>query len=125
MKQEVTRMHKKPEKGQEAWSLDDVVYKTEVKEKDFESIKETYTEGVLINGLFLEGCRWFKNGLDDSEPKKMFAPLPILYVSATTKKGKGNDAERLNNSYSCPVYKYPRRTDKYLVFRVNLPCEGS
>lgn len=39
MKQEVTRMHKKPEKGQEAWALDDVEYKTDVKEKekDFEN----------------------------------------------------------------------------------------
>ena len=118
-------MHKKPEKGQEAWSLDDVVYKTEVKEKekDFESIKENVTEGVLIHGLFLEGCRYNKSALDESEGKKMFAPLPILYVTATAKKGKGTDAERMNTSYSCPVYKYPRRTDKYLVFRVNLPCE--
>lgn len=41
MKQEVTRMHKKPEKGGEAWSLDDVVYKSEVtKEKDYENIKD-------------------------------------------------------------------------------------
>lgn len=36
MKQEVTRMHKKAEKGQEAWSLDDVIYKTEVREREYE-----------------------------------------------------------------------------------------
>jgi len=29
-------MHKKPEKGQEAWSLDDVVYKTDVKEREYD-----------------------------------------------------------------------------------------
>jgi len=35
MKQEVTRNHKKGDgKGGEAWSLDDVVYSTTVKEKD-------------------------------------------------------------------------------------------
>ena len=51
MKQEVTRMHKKPEKGQEAWSLDDVIYKTEVKEKDFESIKEKYVDFIFLGIL--------------------------------------------------------------------------
>ncbi len=29
------------------------------------------------------------------------------------------------NIYDCPVYKYPRRTDKYFVFDVKLPCEGT
>jgi len=79
---------------------------------------------VLVHGLFLEGCRWAKSGLENSEPKKMYAPLPILYVSAINKK-KAVDPERMSNTYNCPVYKYPRRTDKYLVFRVGLPCEGS
>jgi dynein heavy chain len=25
--------------------------------------------------------------------------------------------------YFCPVYKYPKRNDKYLIFRVNLKCD--
>ena len=28
-----------------------------------------------------------------------------------------------SNLYNCPVYKYQCRQDKYLIFRVNLPCE--
>ena len=124
MKQEVTRMHKGKEKGEkEAWSLDDVVYMTQVKDKDYENIKDPSSEGVYIHGLFLEGCRWFRNSLDDPEPKKLFAPLPILFVTAINKK-KGAD-DKMPTTYSCPVYKYPRRTDKYLIFRLNLPCEGS
>jgi dynein heavy chain len=71
----------------------------------------------------LEGGRWYKNSLDDPEPKKLFAPLPILYVTAISKK-KGAD-DRASALYSCPVYKYPRRSDKYLVFRVGLNCEGT
>jgi len=39
-------------------------------------------EGVFIHGLFLEGGRWHKSGLEDAEPKKLYAPLPILHVSA-------------------------------------------
>jgi dynein heavy chain len=25
--------------------------------------------------------------------------------------------------YFCPVYKYPKRNDRYLIFRVNLKCD--
>jgi len=53
----------------------------------------------------------------------MFANLPILYVTAVNKKKSGD--EKSSNLYNCPVYKYPRRNDKYLIFRVFLPCEGT
>lgn len=49
----------------------------------------------------------------------MFFPLPILHVTAINKKKMGDD----RSSYDCPVYKYPRRTDKYLIFRVKLPSD--
>jgi len=128
MKQEVTRMHKGQKgpggKDQEAWSLDDVSYFTQVKEKEYDMIRDIQQEGCYITGLFLEGCRWNKNMLDEAEPKKMFAPLPILYVTAINNKKKP-DADKMSASYNCPVYKYPRRTDKYLVFRVPLNCEGT
>jgi len=53
----------------------------------------------------------------------MFSPLPILYVTAINKK-KGAGQDRETNSYKCPVYKYPRRTDKYIIFRVDLNCDS-
>jgi len=46
--------------------------------------------------LFLEGGRYAKNGLEDAEPKKLFAPLPILYVTAVNKKKGAADAERMS-----------------------------
>jgi len=130
MKQEVTRMHKGPapgavgrgaDKDKEAWSLDDVIYHTVVKEHNFEQIKDPQSEGVYVRELFLESATWGKGGLEDPPEKKNFYPLPLLYVTAITKK-KGADTDKMSNSYSCPVYKYPRRTDKYLIFRVNLEC---
>ena len=48
--------------------------------------------------------------------------MPILYVTAINKKKGDND--KSNSLYNCPVYKYHRRTDKYLIFRVGLPCDG-
>jgi dynein heavy chain len=124
MKQEVTRMHKGGGKDKEGWSLDDVAYHSIVKEREYESIKDIQSEGVYIHGLSIEGARYAKNGLDDPEPKKLFAPLPILYVTAINKK-KNPEGERMAATYSCPVYKYPKRTDRYIIFRVGLPCEGS
>jgi len=55
----------------------------------------------------------------------MAYPLNILHVSAaSTSSRRGPDAERRENAYNCPVYKYPMRTDKYLIFRVQLPIVG-
>ena len=51
----------------------------------------------------------------------MFSDLPILYVTA---KKKGGAEGKSSNFYPCPVYKYPRRTDKYLIFRVPLQCDN-
>jgi len=47
-----------------------------------------------VYGLSLEGCRWNKNMLDESLPKEMFAPLPILYVTAASMKGKKVEADK-------------------------------
>ena len=104
----------------EAWSLDDVVYYTQVREPSIEMIKDKDTaEGVFIRDLYLESAFWGKGGLEDPPEKKNFYQLPILYVSCNRKKEEGLKSSTV---YACPVYKYPRRTDKYLIFRVNLEC---
>lgn len=96
MKQEVTRMHKgggKATSGGDsgAWSLDEVAYTSTVKEKEQELIKEGRdkdVEGVYIRELILEGARWSKGNLDNSRPREMFAPLPLLHVTAMSTKTK-------------------------------------
>ena len=37
-----------------------------------------------MHGLFLDGCAWSakENRLVDAEPKKLFHPLPVLYITA-------------------------------------------
>lgn len=124
--QEVTRAHKKADKGGDAWSLDDVQQTAQVKMdmKTTEGIKDSPPEGVYIFGLYLEGARMGKQGLDDSEPKKMFSELPVVHISADL-KSKSKESDKGNSPYACPVYKYPRRTDKYLVTKINLQCEGT
>jgi len=30
----------------------------------------------------------------------------------------------MSSTYLCPVYKYPKRADRYIIFKVPLNCEG-
>lgn len=39
-------------------------------------------------------------------------------------KGKQDDRSLEKSSYFCPVYKYPKRNDRYLIFRVYLKCDA-
>lgn len=147
MKQEVARTKK--DKG--GWALDEVVYDTEVTrdvisndDGRIENIKlQTPTEGVLIHGLFLEGGGWNKSEkrLEDSEPKQLYCTFPIMHVTAAfqprnvkenernpmgggASKFKTDIATKIKTWYDCPIYKYPRRSDRYLIFRTYLKPEG-
>jgi dynein heavy chain len=120
MKQEVTRLHKA-----ESWALDDVAYYTEVTEFErLEQVRSKPKEGVYIHGLFLDGAAWSKSegSLVESAPKELFAALPVLYVTAKTKSELRNSREMFGTMgpYECPCYKYRARTDRYLIFMVNL-----
>ena len=121
MRQEVTRAH-----AADRWALDDVQFHTEVTEFiNSEAVKKPAVEGALIHGLFLDGAAWSRaaNTLVESEPKKLFATLPVLYVTAITshqKKGKAGEYGGFGPAIT-PVYKYPVRQDRFLIFEVNLP----
>lgn len=56
--------------------------------QEFENLKESPSEGVYIYGLYLDGCAWSgrENKLVDSEPKKLYHPLPVLYVTGVQAK---------------------------------------
>jgi dynein heavy chain, axonemal len=62
--------------------------------------------GCYVYGLFIEGCRWhYENHcLDDSRPKELFSPLPIMHLLPTE--------DRVDNSqaYQCPLYKVVSRS---------------
>ena len=80
MKQEVNRKH-----AGDRWALDDVVMTAEVlhQPRDADAIREPPGEGVYLYGLFLDGAAWSprEGRLVDSDPKKLFCPLPVLHVT--------------------------------------------
>jgi len=138
MKQEVTRQHRN-----EKWSLDEVDYKTDVMKEiipgddgriEGKQIKSV-DEGVLIHGLYLEGSQWHKNDkrFEEQTSKDLFFPFPIIHVSAestnkelmdkaASKKADAGNKDKTH--FFTPVYKYPKRNDKYLIFRCYLKAEG-
>jgi dynein heavy chain len=103
MKQEVSRKH-----AADKWALDDVVMTSEVTHppKEFESLKDSPSEGVYIYGLYLDGCAWSgrENKLVDADPKKLYHPLPVLFVTgvqvrpmrASCPSGSGCQPKRMN-----------------------------
>ncbi|KAK9794950.1 hypothetical protein WJX73_010224 [Symbiochloris irregularis] len=104
MKQEVNRKH-----AGDKWALDDVVMVAEVTHpaREAEQIKDAPAEGVYIHGLYLDGCAWStkENRLVDAEPKKLFNPLPVLYVTGVQAK----DVKKAG-TFDCPVYRVKQRT---------------
>lgn len=140
MKQEVTRQNKA-----NGWSLDQVDIKTEpIKDRvtdnpesgrlDGKSLTAK-SEGVLIHGLFLEGCQWnySEQRLEEQTQKDIYYLFPIMWATAVSTavdpnaRGpakKQDQAAIEKTQYLCPVYKYPKRNDKYLVFRCYLKADA-
>jgi len=116
VQQEVTRRH-------QGWALDGVQLNTEVMsiEKEDADRKESLAEGVYVWGLFLEAAAWDKKGskLIDAPPKKLFCPVPCVFVTAIDKK----DAGKITGQYLCPVYTIPNKTGLNFVFTANIKTE--
>lgn len=85
-------------------------------------MKKGPEEGIYIYGLYLDGCKWDKEKtrLVDSDPKVLFAPLPVLLVSACLQSSKKLDAD---HTYICPLYKNPKRTGLNFITEVELKTE--
>jgi len=117
MKQEVNRKH-----AAEKWALDDVVMSSEVTHppKEVEALRDAPNEGVYVYGLYLDGCAWSgkENRLVDSEPKKLFHALPVLFVTGVQQKDVKKDG-----IYDCPTYRVKKRTGLNFITTFQLRTE--
>ena len=88
------------------WPLDKTVVITEVTKKTAEQLEAPSRDGAFVHGLTLEGCRLDEKTLvlDDSRPKELFYPMPVILIKAVTA-----DKADVKESYKCPVYKTERR----------------
>jgi len=83
----------------------------------------------------LEGAQWHKTDkrFEEQTTKDLFFNFPIIHISAETtnkelmdkaasKKADAGSKEKTH--FFCPIYKYPKRNDRYLIVRVYLKAEG-
>lgn len=81
----------------------------------------------------MEGASWNKGQryLEESKGKELHYNFPNLKIYATCpsaeQKGPGAPKKEVRDTskdYNCPVYKYPMRSDKYLITKFNLRAEA-
>ena len=108
--------------AKENWALDDVINSSEVLRQERDEVKKGPDEGIYIYGLFLDCARWEKpkDRLADSEPKVLFAPLPVLWITGCLASALKGDK---NMYYTCPCYKAPKRTGLNYITAVDLRTE--
>merc|ERR1712072_48060 len=124
-RQEVCRKH-----SRDNWALDDVINSSEVLKQERDEVRKGPEEGVYIYGLFVDGARWEKqkDKLVDSDPKVLFAALPVLWITgsvSTTGKGPSSPFVDVPGRYSCPMYKAPKRTGINFITSVDLRSEDA
>ncbi|KAL7998900.1 putative AAA+ ATPase domain, dynein heavy chain region D6 P-loop domain-containing protein [Plasmopara halstedii] len=69
--------------------------------KNVQELNQSPTDGVYIDGLWLQGAKWSTTHglLEDAIPGEMFAPMSIVHFLPTT----STSTEK--SMYACPVYK--------------------
>jgi len=78
---------------------------------------------MLIYGLFIEGATW--GGVLQDDPD-VNSRTPIIKFPVINCIGQITDNNKTQSGvYPCPLYKYPRRTDKYHIIDVGLKISGN
>lgn len=78
---------------------------------------------MMIYGLFIEGAVWGGVLQDDPDvnSRTPIIKFPIINVIG----GVVDSNKTQTGTYPCPLYKYPKRTDKYHIIDVGLKISGN
>ena len=98
--------------------LNRLYIQTDITKRFENETEDAPREGTLVTGLFLDGARWdvTNNQLDESRPKEMFCPMPVVNCKAAVVQVEVKEDKNL---YLCPVYKTENRGNTY-VFTAQL-----
>jgi len=118
LRQEIFKMKKS---GNAGLTLDMINLKFTIDSHECDPKKKSNEKGnsaFVIYGFYIEGARWNGSLYDekDSNSRETIIKFPIITVEEQTSTQQA--------SYNCPLYKYPRRTDKYLITDVPIPLKG-
>jgi len=108
--------------------IDELVLDFEILSVD--SMRSSPTDGVYVNGLFLEGARWDRNkkAISESYSKILYDNLPIIWFKPVKQSDKNTKFK-----YHCPVYKTSSRRgvlsttghSTNFVIAIDLPIDKS
>lgn len=98
--------------------LNRLYIQTDITKRYESEIEDPPREGAFVTGLNLDGARWdLTNGqIEESRPKEMFCPLPVINCRAGVVQTDGREDR---NTFFCPVYKTENRGNTY-VFTAQL-----
>ncbi|CAK9103626.1 Dynein axonemal heavy chain 7 (Axonemal beta dynein heavy chain 7) (Ciliary dynein heavy chain 7) (Dynein heavy chain-like protein 2) (hDHC2) [Durusdinium trenchii] len=94
--------------------IDKVCFRFRFVSEPDDELTSSPEDGVLINGLFLEGARWNASEqiLDECLAKVLYDPAPTIHLEPTSISSGGgavDEDHEANPSYSCPLYKTHER----------------
>ncbi|CAG9311235.1 unnamed protein product [Blepharisma stoltei] len=97
--------------------LNKLYIQTDITKRFEHEIEDPPRDGAFVTGLNLDGARWdLTNGqIEESKPKEMFCPLPVVNCKAAIV----GDGREDRNTFYCPVYKTENRGNTY-VFTAQL-----
>jgi len=83
---------------------------------------------MVVYGMYIEGAIWSPSGnLEDNvdqNSRDTVIKFPVINCIGIADDGKPV-AGTQGQLYKCPVYKYPKRTDKYFIIEINLKTPGN
>jgi dynein heavy chain len=66
----------------------------------YDSVTKAPEDGAYIYGLYLDGCRWNVDALDEALPKILYYDMPQIWIKPVRK-----DDYVPRHTYESPVYK--------------------
>ena len=95
-------------------ALDKLMVVTDITKRTKEQVDAASRDGSFVCGFNLEGARWGDGSIEESKPKEVYCPMPVINCRAEL----AADVD-WKKKYRCPAYQIAVRRP-YYVFDAQL-----